>query len=831
MKDRGAVLSARKLLLRDWRGGELGILMAALVLAVGVVVGISAFVTSLQAALEDESRRFLAADQVVSSRRPIPDDWRRHAQSLSLQVVDWVGFSSMVMNSGESMYLASVKAVNAGYPLKGQLKRSIEPYGQPFLADSIPAEGTVWLAPRLFSLLDVAVGDRIWVGDATLEIAAAIRAEPDSTSALFGYGPRVLMNLTDLDKTGVVQPGSRVNYRLLLAGSPDRLQAFTNWVDPQLEQGQALLGLDDGQPGIGRTLDRARAFLLLAGSLGVVLAAAAIALAARRFGERHTDYVAVLKSLGASSSTISWLYGSSLCLMGTLASVLGCCAGFAIKWFFTAMIGDQLGVVPGPSGSLPYVLGSATAGVCLLFFAWPPLRRLAAVSPLRVLRRETDVAAAQSSLDFALGGLAMVGLMWWYAADLVMTLSVVGGLMVTVAAGFIVASVLLRTGRKVGSSAGSVWRLAFAGLQRRSNASALQMVVFGIAIMLMLVLIMIRTSLIGQWQAQLPEGTPDHFMLNIAPDQRAALGADLERLNIVNQPLYPMARGRIMAVNGAPLAEDRDDLNAENGRQREANFTHSLLPPEDTDVIQGQWWQASQPGREVSLEERFAASVGAQVGDRLTFRIGSQSFDATLTSIRRVDWQSMKPNFFVIFPPGILEPFPQMYLTSFYLGAERKSLLNELVRRYPTISVIELDIVIAEIRTIVDRVGQAIELVLAVILVAGALVLVAGVQSSVDVRLRESALLRALGAGTGLLMGALWIEFSILGLFAGSLAVVGAEAASWAIQTQALDLQYAPTVHLWPVGLVAGIVIIGVVGVYSCRSAVNTPPLVVLRDI
>lgn len=831
MSKGGAVLSARKLLLRDWRGGELGILMAALTLAVGVVVGISAFVTSLQFALESESRRFLAADQVVSSREPIPDDWRQRAEALSLQTVDWVGFPSMVINAGDGMYLASVKAVEAGYPLKGQLQQSSGPYNPAEGTDDIPAVGTAWLAPRLFSLLEVAVGDTIWVGDAPLTVAASIRSEPDSTSALFGYGPRVLMNLADLEQTAVVQPGSRVNYRLLLAGDPDSLQAFTDWVEPQLGQGQALLGLDEGQPGVGRTLDRARAFLLLAGSLGVVLAAAAIALAARRFGERHTDYVAVMKSLGANSKTISRLYGFSLFIMGAAASLLGCVAGFAIKWGFISVIGEQLGIMPGPSGYLPYALGSATAVVCLLFFAWPPLRRLASVSPLRVLRRETDVSTAQSPWDFMLGSVAMIALMWWYAADLIMTLSVIGGLVITVGAGFVIAGLLLRAGRQVGSSAGSIWRLAFAGLQRRGAANALQMVIFGIAIMLMLVLVMIRTSLLSQWQAQLPEGTPDHFMLNISPDQRDMLAVDLQRLGIDNQPLYSMSRGRVMAVNGELLAEDDDRSEARSGRQREANFTQSLLLPEATEVIEGKWWQETHQTREVSLEERFAESLGAQLGDQLTFRVGAESFDATLTSIRRADWQSMKPNFFVIFPPGVLDELPQMYLTSFYLGTERKGLLNDLVRRYPTITVIELDIVIAEIRAIIDRVGQAIELVLIVILVAGTLVLVAGVQSSVDVRLRESALLRALGAGRGLLLGALWIEFSVLGLFAGGLAIVGAEAASWALQTRALDLHYTPAFSLWPVGLAAGVLIIGVVGVYSCRSAVNTPPLVVLRDI
>ena len=832
-------LTARKLLLRDWRGGELSILLAALVLAVGVVVGISAFVSSLQSALESESRRFLAADQAVSSRSAIPEVWRQKAEDEGLQTASLVGFPSMVMNNRDSMYLASVKAVAAPYPLRGELKYSQAPYDPAIPAVGLPLPGEVWLAPRLFALLDVSVGDSVWVGEAELTVSGAIRAEPDSTAALFGYGPRLLMNLKDLPATEVIQPGSRVNYRLLLKGSDDTLKPFVAWLEPQLVQGQRLLGLDDGQPGVGRTLERARAFLLLAGSLGVVLAAAAIALAARRFSERHTDYVAVMKSLGASSGMINRLYGTSLALMGLVAGVLGCLTGWGIQGLFFTVFAEQLGVTPGPMGVLPFVIGGMTALVCLLFFAWPPLARLALVSPLRVLRREEDASSAQKPQDYMLGMAAMTGLMWWYSSDLLLTASVVGGLLVTVGVGFLAAKGLLSIGRGLGSQAGSVWRLAMSGLLRRGNANALQMVIFAVAIMLMLVLVMIRTSLISQWQAQLPPGTPNHFLLNIAAEQRESLAQQLDALGIASEPLYPMTRGRVMAVNGAVLAEDRSETGESRGRQREANFTYAAVLPEATEVVDGQWWgeeagQQVSPQQvsfqEVSLEERFAESVGAEVGDTLTFRIGADSFDAKVSSIRRADWQSMKPNFFVIFPPEVLNNFPKMYLTSFFLESDNKGALNPLVRAFPTVTVIELDIVIDEIRGIVDRVGQAIELVLAVILLAGALVLVAGVQSSVDVRLRESALLRALGARRGLLLGALAIEFSVLGLFAGLLAIIGAEAAAWGLQTQALDLAYEPTIWLWPLGVMAGVVIIGSVGVFSCRRAVNVPPLVVLRE-
>ena len=825
----GSAMNPLILLLRDWRGGELGVLLAALLLAVSVVVGISAFVSSLQSALLSESKQFLAADSVVRSSRALPKDWRQTAESTGLATAETLGFPSMAVTDADTLYLASIKAVSPGYPLRGKLRVSKQPYGPIEDAVGIPGPGEAWLAPRLFALLNVELGDSVWVGDKALEISGAVRSEPDGAGASFGYGPRLLMNLADIPATGVIQPGSRVTWRLLLRGDDLLLEQFTEWLRPQLTQGQRLQGVEDGQPTIGRTLDRAQGFLLLAGSLGVVLAAAAIALAARRFSVRHTDHVAIMKSLGSSQARIARLYGGSLLLLGSVATVFGWLLGWLIQAVFFRLFAEQLGVEPGDIGYEPFVIGGATALVCLGFFAWPPLERLARVPPMRVLRRDVDAGQAQRSRDYVLGALAVFGLMWWYSGDIRLTGSVIAGLVLTVGLGLILAHLLLGSGRVLGSAAGSVWRLGLANLRRRSSGNALQMVIFAIAIMLMLVLLIIRTALIEQWQAQLPEGTPNHFMLNIAPAERGDLSGFLAEQGIDPQPQFPMTRGRIMAVNGTMLADD-EGLENER-RQREANFTHSTVLPAANKILRGQWWPADTREHLVSLEQEFAQRVGADMDDVLTVRIGAEEFEARVASIRESDWQSMRPNFFVIFPPNLLEGFPKTYLTSFFLPEAEKSVLNALLRRFPTVTVIELDIVIGEVRSIIERVGQAIELVLGVILLAGALVLVAGVQASVDIRLRESALLRALGAGKRLLLGSLVIEFAVLGGFAGLLAALGAEVAAWALQTLALDLVYQATPAVWPLGVLAGVLFIGTLGLISCRRAVVVPPLVVLREV
>jgi putative ABC transport system permease protein len=768
---------------------------------------------------------------VVVSRTPLPAQWLAEAGQMGLSTTEGVGFPSMAVADVDHMALVSIKAVSAGYPLRGELQWSAEPYGVLRSDGAIPQIGEVWLAPRLFALLDVGLGDEIIVGETSLRVSGAVRSEPDATTAVFGFGPRLLMNAADIQATGVVQPGSRVEYRLLLGGASNAIAEFTEWVTPQLGQGQRLDSVEGSQPGIATTLDRAQGFLLLAGSLAVVLAAAAITLASRRFAERHTQYVAILKSLGAQSHEIAQLYGRSLFWMGLGGTVIGCAIGWGLQELFIGLLGALLPVEPGAAGWQPALIGAVTAGVCLFFFAWPPLRRLGEASPLRVLRADIGVADVQRFRDFLLGGLSIIALMWWYSGSAVVTAAVITGLGVVVGLGFFAARLLLSGGRSVGGFAGSIWRVALAGLQRRGRANALQMVIFAMAIMLMLLLSVVRSSLIGQWQSQLPADAPNHFLLNLAPEERPSLEGFFVENGIASETLYPMTRGRVVSVNDAELPKWQEVEVEGAPRQREANFTWSDQLPRGNVLLEGDWWPADSERPWVSVEEDFAEDLGAKVGDRLAVRIGADTLEVTVRSVRSVDWQSMRPNFFMVFPRGVLERFPGMYMTSFRLLPEQKPLLNKLVNVLPTVTVIELDIVIKEMRAVVDQVARALELVLAVILMAGGLVLISGVRSSLDGRLRESALLRAVGARSGLVLGALWIEFLVLGGLAGALASAGAEVAAWGLQTQVFEMTWAPTPLMWWLGPLAGAVIVGALGVWSCRRVVSVPPIVLLREV
>ncbi len=822
-------VTAGKMLARDWRGGELGVLLLALVLAVGVVSGISAFATRLQNALTQESHRFLAADLVVRGGRELPTAWLEQAREQGIREALTLAFPSMVQAGEDSMQLVSVKAVSAGYPLRGELTFSAQPFGPVLPAGAGPGRGEVWLESRLFALLDVAIGDRVAIGEASFTVAAAARTEPDQAATFSGYGPRVLMHYDDIPATKVVQPGSRVEYRQLFAAPEAALEEFRQWLQPQLGDGQRLLTVTEGQPGIGNALSRAERFLLLAGSLGVVLAGVAIALAARRFSERHNDYVAIMKSLGATSGRVNRLYGGSLLLLGAVATAIGCFLGWGIQALFFALFADQLPVQPGPSGPRPYLIGAATALTSLLCFAWPPLRRLALASPLRVLRRDTPLENRRTLGDYALGLVAVTGLMWAYSRDWQLTLAVVAGLGVTVVLGLVLALTLLRGGRMVGMRAGSIWRLALAGLQRRGASNAMQVVIFAMAIMLLLVLVLVRTSLIDEWQTQLPEGTPNHFMLNIGPEDVQGVDQALRAADIASEALYPMIRGRIMAVNGRELP-DSDDPE-DSSRQRETNLTWSDTLPPGNRLAAGSWWLPQTDEALVSVEREFAERRGIVVGDELGFLVGSQPLVARVANLRELDWQSMRPNFWLIFPPRLLADYPATFMTSFYLEPGDKAFLNRFIRRFPTVTVIEMDVVVEQVRSIVSQVSAAIELVLAVILAAGSLVLVAGVQASVDARMHESAILRALGARRSLVLGGLFIEFATMGLFAGLLATVAAELSVYILQEWVMDMRYSPSPRIWPLGIGLGMVLIGGLGVFSCRKVVSSPPVALLREL
>ena len=822
---------------RDWRAGELRLLLAAILVAVGTVSAITFFVDRLHQALLAESTSFLAADRVLSGSQPIPDSFRDGAISQGLVISDTLLFPSMVYaeTSAARNQLVSVKAVSETYPLRGTLRIADEPFATDRPTESLPQRGEVWLDSRLFPSLGVALGDFVQVGYEKLKISRVLTSEPDRGGSFFDLGPRVLMRMADVPATRVIQPGSRIGYRLLLAGDDRALSDYREQFREQFLGKYRWQSIRESSPSIGSALDRAESFLLLGGLLAVILAGIAVALSANRYAKRHYDHVSVLKTLGATPGEIQWGYFGVLTVLGVVGVVLGLLLGTGIHLGIVQLLATYLpSNLPLP-GTRPLWLGAATGFICLIAFALPPLLALKNISPMRAVRRDLSVTTTSGLITYGLGTCGALTLLVWYSNSLWLTFwALAGGFLVCLVFG-IIATLLLRGGRLAGMQAGSLWRLALAGLQRRRRENVAQIMIFGLAIMLLLILVLIRTSLLDEWRQQIPENAPNHFVMNVTRDQVDPMQTLLEEHTDYEGTLFPMMRGRIEAVNEIPVRDyQRRNRSEDRGGPRlssERNLTWTNEPPPNNKMITGSWWAQDTQESLVSIEQGYAFGWGLRVGDELTFDLGGLKVVAKVANIRSVEWDSLRPNFFIIFSEAALANVPATYMTSFYLAPDRKRFLNDILSNYPTITVIEVDELINQVQQIVSRVTQAVELVLVLVLGAGALVLIASIQASRDQRMKEHALIRTLGGSRRLIAGSLASEFSILGLFAGVVAVVGAEITVYALESQVFEMAYQARPWFWLVGPLLGTLIVVTVGYLGTRSLISTPPATILRDL
>lgn len=821
-----------RMAVRDWRAGELLLLVVALVIAVGTVTAISLFVDRLHQALLSESAHMLAADRYITSGEPLPPEFTEKARARGITTSEVMVFPSMVFAAGDRNQLVSVKAVTTGYPLRGKLIVGNAPFLRGAPTDELPVPGEVWLDSRLFPALGIQIGDTVEVGMKALRVTRVLVSEPDRGGSFFDMGPRLLMSLDDVPATEVVQPGSRLNYRLLMAGPDVQLDALKD--ELVLAAGHRWVGIRDASPRIGSALDRAESFLLLGGLLGVLLAGVAVALSAHRYARRHYDHVGVLKTLGATPGAIARGYFGLLLLVGGFAITVGLLAGGVLHFGIVSALGSLIAVELPPPGLRPLVVGALTGLVCALAFALPPLIHLRNISPMRVIRRDLGGTEVSQWITYGAAVAGSLALLIWYTQSAMLTLwtllGSVGVLLVFGAA----ALLLLRGSRLLGMQAASLWRLALSGLQRRRRENVAQILIFGLAIMLLAVLTLLRTALLDDWRAQIPPDTPNHFVMNILPEEAATIDTMIDTVSTRRGGTYPIVRGRVTAHDGtlaSEVDEARKGSSDEQGTRlgSERNLTWSGTMPDDNELVEGAWWPEDVKENLVSLEVDYAREFGIEVGDMLTFDIAGSEVSARVASLRKLDWESMKPNFFLIFSPGVLADFPATYMTSFHLGRENKVFLNDLLSRYPTITVLEIDAVIEQVQRIVDRVTQAVELILALVLASGCLVLLASIQASRDARQSEHALLRAIGGTRRLIRGALAVEFAVLGGMAGLVAAVGAETTVAILHSQVFDLPVVLHPWMWIAAPVAGALLIGGVGLAGTRKLVSTPPMRVLR--
>ncbi|GAA6167706.1 ABC transporter permease [Sessilibacter corallicola] len=823
-----------KLLWRNWRSGELKVLASAIVLAVTVVTAIAVFADRMDRSLQRQSNAYLAADRVISGRFPIPEDWQTYIDESAIEQSRTARFSSMVF-AGNEMQLASIKAVAEGYPLRGTLEVSDVPFAlgnDVVAAQGIPKSGEVWVDSRLLPILGVELGDTLSVGNKDFRISQVVIHEPDGGQGFSIAGPRVMMNYQDMDDTGVVQPGSRIFYRWLLSGEEPALEQLVDNITPVLGDHYRIRTLQDSQRSISSALDRGKSFLMLSGMIGVLLAGVAIAIAAQQFAERNVDAVALFKSLGASAVKVRRLYFSQLVALGLLSSFAGLVTGEILHRFIASSLATLFNVVLIGASWQAYGLGIFTGLVSLLCFALPPLWPLPKISPVRVLRREINIEQLSVWTRGLIGLAAVVLLIGLYSRDLQLTLTVVVGLIGILAIAVSLSLALLNSSRQLGSKAGSTWRLAMSNLRRNRGHSSTQIVVFSCALMLLMVLFTVRTSLIDEWRLQLPENAPNHFVLNINASERDPITEEFEARNFEFNPLYPMVLGRLVGKNEYRYQED--DRYTSDSLQRELNLSWADELAPDNEIVDGQWWDQWQPNDAeygVSIEYQTAQELGAKVGDELHFSLGGLELKATIASIRTVDWDALTPNFYFLFSPGALEGYSPTYLTSVYVPNQDKRFINEFLRKYPTLVILEVDRIIDRIKAIVDQVSRGIELVLWVVLLGGVLVLIAAVSASMARRMQEASILRALGSGGKLIVGSLWIEFSVLGFFSGLMAAAGAELILYFLQSEIFGQTAYFHGLMWLIGPVAGSIFIGALGAFACRRTVTVAPALVLREL
>ncbi|VAW82458.1 ABC transporter, fused permease protein [hydrothermal vent metagenome] len=820
-----------RLLVRNWRSGEQRILVAALIIAVAASTAIGFFTDRLSRGMANQSADFLGADLTLVSPRPIDTDWLREARATGLQTLETLEFASVVVG-GDALLLSSVNAVQDGFPLRGSLRTAPTPFATDAETKTLPRPGEAWVAPRLLTSLGLQVGDSVEVGAHKLHITQVITFEPGQVGDPFGLSPRLLMRLADVPATGVVQPGSRLRYQYLFAGREQDLKTFRSWLEPRLGPSHELVGVKEGRRAVGSALERAERFLGLSVLAAIVLAGVAVAMAARRYSERYFDMSAMLRCMGASQRDLLGLYLPQLLVLGLAASAIGCFLGWVAQYGLLYLLADLLPAAPSTPHAWPLLAGLATGLITLTGFALPPVMRLKDVPPLRVLRRDLLPLPSRAWLVYGAALSAIVAVMWRYTDSWPLTLSVLAGGIALVALLSLLALLLLVLSQRLNTRVGVAWRFGLNNLWRHRRNSINQILAFGLTLMAMAVVALVRTDLLTAWQRQLPADAPNHFAVNILPDQVDALRTFMQAAGIETAQLYPMVRGRLVEINGKPVREAvSKEARNDNALNRELNLTWTTELQADNSILTGRWWQPGDTGKPlVSVESKLAERLGIKPGDDLRFAIGAERFNAKVVSIRSVKWESFRPNFYMVFPPGVIDQFPATYLTSFYLHKKDKPLLRELVARYPAVTILELDRMIEQVGRIFRQVTLAVEYVLVFTLLAGFAVLFAALQASQDDRLYEGALLRALGGSRRQLRAGHLAEFTALGGLAGLLAAIGAECLAWVLYSEVLHLEYSIQWWLWIAAPVAGALLIGAAGYWGTRAVVEQSPMLLLRN-
>ena len=816
---------------RDLKSGESAVLLSAMTVAVLSLTAVGFFTSRVAEGVRAQASEVLAADLRIESANPLPARYFQEARARGLHTAQVWTFPTAIFN-GDSSQLAAINAVTAGYPLRGRVRIADAPYGPSRVTQRVPLAGEVWLDARIIADLNLKLGSEVRIGAASLRITEVLAYRPDQGTSFVNLAPAALINLQDVAATQLIQPGSRVTYAGLFAGPSDSIGDFRGYLQANMRAGERRREVDDTSRELNSAVERASRFLNLASLASVLLAAVAVAMGARRYASRHIEAVALMKCMGAEQAFVLSISVLELSLLALLAVVAGTLLGFLAQSGIVWLLRDLIsGALPGAS-LMPVPVALVTVVAMLIGFALPPLLQLRRTPPARVLRKTADPPSLRSGIAYVLALTALAAILWILVRDADLVLNVLAGVLAVGVALTAAGHGLVRLTGRLRGGVGVAWRYGLANVSRRGTASVVQVVAFGLGLMMLLLLAVVRKDLLADWRDSLGSDVPNNFLVNIRPEEVGPLQRYLSAHAMGRPEMFPMIRARITKINS--LSGESLKFTSERGRafaQREQNLTWSANLMPDNQLIAGRWWTHADFGKPlVSISTEYRDALNLKLGDQLSFDIAGEALTVEVASIRKVRWDSFRPNFFLVFPPGLLDGAAGTYMTSVFLKQDQRPALVGLVREFPTVSVFDVDAILKQIRAIMDRASLAVQYVFLFTLAAGVVVLLAAVQSTRDERRYESAILRTLGASRLTVLQGVAAEFAALGFMAGTLAAVGATGIGWILARRLFSLNYAPDPWVWLFGLICGTLLVGISGTLATRRVVNTAPIASLRE-
>ena len=823
-------MKAWRFAMRSWirglRAGRLTVLMIALTVAVAAITTVGFFIDRVSASVAREAAGVLAADLRLRADDPLNPDYLAEAERQGLTTAQVAGFPTVLLFR-DATQLASLYAVSDRYPLRGQVRIADTVDSVAYATTGGPAPGTIWVEAGLLARLGAGVGDAVRVGVRELNVDRILKHRPDQSMGFDTFAPSLLMNIADLESTELIRPGSRVGWAQLFAGEPPDVERFREWLEEARQPGEFLQSAGRTEERIQRSIDGAGSFLSLASMITLLLTATAVAVSARRYAATQVDGVALLKCLGAKQSLVLAMTLLELGFIGVTTGIVGTVLGFVAQLGLANLVGDLLEIeLPAP-GFAPAASGVVVALAVLAGFALPAMLTLRTVPPLRVLRQDAAPKPLPTAVSYGAAAAVVLGmLIWLVGAEELLVVSVLG-LGTGAVLLWVSAWALVKLVGPLRHGAGVAWRYGLANIARRRGDSVAQVMAFGFGLSVLMLLSGVRTGLLDTWYASLPEDAPNHFMINIQREETDGIRQVFAEFGREAPQLVPMVRARLTEINGEDLRERV--FRGEGGwLRREANLTWAEALDPTNEVVEGAWWAPDAAGAEISLEQEIAQGMALKLGDRMTFDVGGTPLTAEVTSIRRVEWDSLSPNFFLVLNPAALATYPATFIGSVYTP-ERQVML-ELSRRFPSVTVIDLESVLDQVRSVMDRAALGIQYVFLFTLLAGIVVLLAAVQATREERRFEVALLRTLGANRRRVLTGLIAEFVSLGLLAGLLASLIATGVAWLLATRVFELEFTPDPTLIGVGLAAGALLVGISGTLATYSVVRQPPMGVLAQ-